>query len=180
FLWSPLVDAFDVPLLARRVGRRRAWMIACQALIALALVAVGFTDPATSVAATAAFTFVVAFGSATQDVVVDGWRIDAAPTDMQGIMAAAYQLGYRIALLCAGAGALYIAEFAGWRVSYFAMAALMAIGVAAAILSPIVDRAPQAGARRKAFDFTEAVKAPLVDLYHRTGRALFPILLLVA
>ena len=113
FLWSPLVDAFDVPLLARRVGRRRAWMIACQALIALALVAVGFTDPATSVAATAAFTFVVAFGSATQDVVVDGWRIDAAPTDMQGIMAAAYQLGYRIAMLCAGAGALYIAEFAG-------------------------------------------------------------------
>ena len=180
FLWSPLVDAFDVPLLARRLGRRRAWMIACQALIALALVAVGFTDPATSVAATAAFTFVVAFGSATQDVVVDGWRIDAAPTDMQGIMAAAYQLGYRIAMLCAGAGALYIAEFAGWRASYFAMAALMAIGVAAAILSPIVDRAPQAGAPRKAFDFTEAVKAPLVDLYRRTGRTLFAILLLVA
>src|SRR5438132_524305 len=179
FLWAPLVDAFDVPLLARLVGRRRAWMIACQALIAAALVAVGFTDPATGAAATAAFTFVVAFGSATQDVVVDGWRIDAAPTEMQGIMAAAYQLGYRIAMLCAGAGALYMAEFAGWRVSYFAMAAFMVVGVVASILSPIVDRAPQAGALRPRFDFGEAVKAPLVDLYRRMGRALFAILLLV-
>ncbi len=180
FLWSPLVDAFDVPLLARRVGRRRAWMIACQLLIALALVAVGFTDPAATVAATAAFTFVVAFGSATQDVVVDGWRIDAAPNEMQGIMAAAYQLGYRIAMLCAGAGALYIAEFAGWRASYVAMAALMAVGIVASIVSPIVDRAPQANTPLRKFDFTEAVKAPLVDLYRRTGRALFAILALVA
>jgi MFS transporter, PAT family, beta-lactamase induction signal transducer AmpG len=181
FLWSPLVDALDVPLLARAVGRRRAWMIACQLLVAAALVAVGFTDPATSVAATAAFTLVVAFGSATQDVVVDGWRIDAAPHDMQGIMAAAYQLGYRIALLAAGAGALYIAEFAGWRVSYFAMAALMAVGVVASVLSPIVDRAPGAvEAPRARFDFGAAVAAPLMDLYRRTGKTLFLILLVVA
>ena len=180
FVWSPLVDALDVPVLARLVGRRRAWMIACQLLIAAALVAVGLTDPTTSVVATAAFTFVVAFGSATQDVVVDGWRIDAAPTDMQGIMAAAYQLGYRIALLAAGAGALYIAEFAGWTVSYFAMAALMAVGIVASLLSPIVDRAPQAGAVRPRFNFADAVKAPIVDLYRRVGPALLIILLLVA
>lgn len=181
FAWSPLVDAFDVPWLARRVGRRRAWMMACQALVATSLVAAGLFDPATSLAATAAFTFLVAFGSATQDVVVDGWRIDAAPTEMQGIMAAAYQLGYRIALLAAGAGALYIADFVDWRAAYFAMAALMAVGLAASLLSPVVDRAPAEGASGAArFDFGAAVKAPVADLYRRTGRALIPILALVA
>ena len=181
FLWSPLVDALDVPVLARLAGRRRAWMMTCQAVVALGLVGVGVSDPASSIVATAVFTFVVAFGSATQDVVVDGWRIDVAPADMQGIMAAAYQLGYRIALLCAGAGALYIAEFAGWPIAYFAMAALMVVGVVASLLSPVVDRAPNAGAAKRArFDFGEAVKAPLVDLYRRTGATLVVILLLVA
>ncbi len=181
FAWSPLVDAFDVPWLAKRIGRRRAWMIACQALVAAALVGAGLSDPLASIAATAAFTFLVALGSATQDVVVDGWRIDAAPTEMQGIMAAAYQLGYRIALLAAGAGALYIADFVDWRTAYFAMAALMAVGFGASLLSPIVDRGPGEGVSAAArFDFTRAVKAPVLDLYRRTGRALFPILALVA
>src|SRR5213079_3272001 len=75
FIWAPLIDAFDVPGLARLVGRRRAWMMVCQAVIAGALVCAAFFDPATNIAATAAFTFLVAFGSATQDVVIDGWRI---------------------------------------------------------------------------------------------------------
>ena len=181
FVWSPIVDAFDIPWLAARVGRRRAWMIACQLLVAAALVGAGLADPATSLFATAAFTFVVAFGSATQDVVVDGWRIDAAPTEMQGIMAAAYQLGYRIALLAAGAGALYLADFVNWAAAYFAMAALMAVGVVASLASPIVDRAPGLAAPRKAgFDFGAAVKAPVLDLYRRTGPALILILALVA
>jgi PAT family beta-lactamase induction signal transducer AmpG len=73
---------------------------------------------------------------------VDGWRIDAAPIEKQGIMAAAYQLGYRLALLSAGAGALYIAEFVDWRSAYFSMAALMGVGFLAALFSPIVDRGP--------------------------------------
>ena len=182
FAWSPIVDAFDVPWLAARVGRRRAWMIACQLLVAAALVGAGLADPATSLGATAAFTFIVAFGSATQDVVVDGWRIDAAPAEMQGIMAAAYQLGYRIALLAAGAGALYIADFASWPAAYFAMAALMGIGFLASLLSPIVDRAPGTEEKKSAagFDFAEAVRAPVLDLYRRTGTALVPILALVA
>jgi len=182
FVWAPVVDAVDIPGLARRFGRRRAWMMTCQALVAAALVGGGLSDPATSLAATAAFTFLVAFGSATQDVVVDGWRIDAAPTEMQGIMAAAYQLGYRIALLCAGAGALYIAEFVDWRAAYFTMAALMGVGVVASLLSPPVDRAPVEGGEtaRRGFDLTEAVKAPIADLYQRKGRALFAILALVA
>ena len=183
FAWSPLVDAFDVPILARLVGRRRAWMMACQVLVAIGLVGVGLTDPASGIAATAAFTFVVAFGSATQDVVVDGWRIDAAPTSQQGIMAAAYQLGYRLALICAGAGALYIAQFGSWRIAYFSMAALMGVGLVASLLAPIVDRAPGATgpvANAPRFSFTEAIKAPLADLYRRKGAVLVPILVLVA
>ena len=181
FLWSPIVDAFDIPILSRLVGRRRAWMIACQALVAMALIGSGLSDPSRAIAWTALFTALAAFGAATQDVVVDGWRIDAAPNEMQGIMAAAYQLGYRIGLLAAGAGALYVAQFVDWRAAYFAMAALMGVGIVASLLSPIVDRPPEkvAAVKRK-FDFGEAVKAPLVDLYARKGAALIPILLLVA
>jgi PAT family beta-lactamase induction signal transducer AmpG len=186
FLWSPLVDAFDVPILSRLVGRRRAWMMLCQVVIAVGLIGVGFSDPGVSIAPTAAFTFLVAFGSATQDVVVDGWRIDAAPTSRQGIMAAAYQLGYRLALICAGAGALYIAEWADWRSAYVAMAALMSVGLVASLLAPIVDRPPNADeARRrdgpvKRFSFADAIRAPLADLYRRKGTLLIPILALVA
>ena len=181
FLWSPIVDAFDVPILSRLVGRRRAWMIACQLLLAVAFIGSGLSDPSGAIVWTAAFTALAAFGAATQDVVVDGWRIDAAPDEMQGIMAAAYQLGYRIGMLAAGAGALYVAEFVSWRAAYAAMAALMIVGIVASLLSPIVDRPPQAGAlAKKRFDFAEAVKAPLVDLYARKGRALFAILALVA
>jgi len=180
FIWSPVVDAFDVPGLARLVGRRRAWMMVCQLLVVAGLVGAGLSDPAVNVWVTAAFTLLVAFGSATQDVVIDGWRIDAAPTEMQGIMAAAYQLGYRLALLAAGAGALYIAEFVDWHTAYFAMAACMAVGFGAALLSPIVDRPPDPARQVKRFNFAEAVKQPLLDLHARIGRALIAILALVA
>ena len=182
FVWAPFVDAFDVPVLARLVGRRRAWMMVCQLLVVLGLVGAGLSDPVTSLGLTAAFTFLVAFGSATQDVVVDGWRIDAAPIEKQGIMAAAYQLGYRLALLAAGAGALYIAEFVDWHAAYFSMAALMGVGFVAALFSPIVDRGPgeTERARPARFSFTAAVKEPFADLYLRKGRVLIPILLLVA
>jgi PAT family beta-lactamase induction signal transducer AmpG len=179
FLWSPLVDALDVPLLARVLGRRRAWMVASQLVIAAGLVGVALSDPATNLAVTAAFTLLVAFGSATQDIVIDAWRIDAAPDESQGIMVAAYQLGYRIALLAAGAGALYIAEFVDWRASYVTMAALMSIGVVASVLSPIVDRAKPTPQSRH-FDLIRAVKEPLADLYSRMGQVLIVVLVLVA
>ncbi len=151
FLWSPLVDAFDVPLLARALGRRRAWMVTSQLLVGAGLVGVAASDPATNLAATAVFTFVVAFGSATQDIVIDAWRIDAAPDERQGIMVAAYQLGYRLALLAAGAGALYIAQLVDWRTSYVTMAALMSVGIVASVLSPIVDR-PKPAPESNQFD----------------------------
>jgi PAT family beta-lactamase induction signal transducer AmpG len=184
FLWAPLVDAIDIPLLARRFGRRRAWLMASQVFVAVALVGSGMSDPKAALWLTAVFTFLAAFGSATQDIVTDAWRIDAAPDERQGIMVAAYQLGYRIALLAAGAGALYIAQFVDWRASYATMGALMSIGFIASYLAPVVDRprdsqagAPQAVQR---FDFARAIKEPLLDLHSRMGRVLVIVLLLCA
>jgi PAT family beta-lactamase induction signal transducer AmpG len=172
FLWSPVIDGVDVPVLSRLVGRRRAWMIVCQALIAVSLVGMGLSGPTANIALLAVFTFLVGFGSATQDVVVDGWRIDAAPIEKQGIMAAAYQLGYRLALLCAGAGALYIAEFLSWRAAYLSMAALMAVGFVACLLSPIVDRSPEGeAAARRGFDFVRGIKEPV--LVRKLSREIF-------
>ena len=111
FLWAPIVDRYDVPLLARLLGRRRGWMVLAQLATAVGLVGIALSEPATSLGLTIASALLVAFASATQDVVIDGWRIDATSTDRQGMMAASLQLGYRLSLICAGAGALYIAEF---------------------------------------------------------------------
>jgi PAT family beta-lactamase induction signal transducer AmpG len=183
FLWAPFVDAIDIPVLAKRFGRRRAWMMTSQVFVAVALVGSGASDPATGIAWTALFTFLVAFGSATQDIVIDAWRIDAAPDERQGIMVAAYQLGYRLALLAAGAGALYIAEFVDWRASYATMAALMSIGLVASYLSPAVDRVRDAlpgSEAPKRFEFVRAVKEPIIDLYARMGRVLIVVLVLIA
>jgi MFS transporter, PAT family, beta-lactamase induction signal transducer AmpG len=179
FIWAPVIDGVDVPFLAKRLGRRRAWLIVCQAIIAMGLVGVGSSSPSSSIGALAFFTFVVAFGSATQDVVTDGWRIDAAPLEKQGVMAAAYQLGYRLGMLCAGAGALYIAEFLSWRAAYYSMAGLLLVGFGAALLSPIVDREP-GGGRPPRFDFVRGVMEPLKDLYGRLGRLFVPIMVFVA
>ena len=184
FLWAPFVDAIDIPVLARRFGRRRAWMMTSQLFVAFALVGSGMTDPKTGIEWTALFTFLAAFGSATQDIVTDAWRIDAAPDERQGVMVAAYQLGYRLALIAAGAGALYLAEFVDWRTSYATMGALMSVGIAATLLSPVVDRRPDAvpGAQvvHERFNLARAIKTPLMDLYSRMGRVLVIVLVLCA
>jgi PAT family beta-lactamase induction signal transducer AmpG len=158
-------------------------MMASQVFVAVALVGSGTSDPATGIAWTALFTFLVAFGSATQDIVIDAWRIDAAPDERQGIMVAAYQLGYRLALLAAGAGALYIADFVDWQAAYATMGALMSVGLVASYLSPVVDRVRDAlpgSEAPKRFEFVRAVKEPIIDLYARMGRVLIVVLVLIA
>ena len=147
FLWAPIIDRRDVPFLSR-FGRRRAWMLLSQAGVSLGLVGIAFGNPQHSLVWTVACAFFVAFSSATQDVVVDGWRIGAAPVERQGMMSATYQLGYRIALLCAGAGALYIADFAGWKAAYCVMALLMAVGISASVLAPHPPQTEQGGPRK--------------------------------
>jgi PAT family beta-lactamase induction signal transducer AmpG len=175
FLWAPVIDRTDVPVLSRFLGRARGWMALAQIVIAIGLVGVALSDPKTNLALTVACALLVAFASATQDVVIDGWRINAAETSRQGMMAAAYQLGYRLALISAGAGALYIAEYVNWRAAYVAMAALMAVGLVGTLLAPSTD----AVVERKPASFAGAVIDPLTDLFRRKEMLLIPILLLV-
>ena len=118
FLWAPFLDRYDAPLISCLVGRRRGWIIVSQLGVMLALAGVAFGDPGHWLAWTIAFSLALGFAGATQDVVIDGWRINAAETSRQGMMAAAYQLGYRLALISAGAGELYHAEFVIRRDSY--------------------------------------------------------------
>src|SRR3954463_16119680 len=145
FLWAPIVDKVDPPVLASWLGRRRAWMVLSQLCVATALTLMAFADPERHLALLGLGAFLVAFSAATQDVVIDGWRIDAAGTEMQGVMAATSNLGYRLALITAGAGALVLAQWAGWTAAYLTMAALMSVGTAAALMAPVLERkAPEA------------------------------------
>ena len=176
FLWAPIVDRYDVPVLARLLGRRRGWMALSQMVTALGLVGIASSDPRTALSLTIVSALLVAFASATQDVVIDGWRIDVAPTERQGMMAASVQLGYRLALICAGAGALYIAEFVNWRSAYLAMAVLMGIGLVGTLLAPRGNES----AVRERLPFSAAIIEPLADLFRRKGLILIPILALIA
>jgi PAT family beta-lactamase induction signal transducer AmpG len=136
FLWAPLIDRAKVPVLTAWLGHRRSWMLLCQALIMLGLWLIAGSDPVSNLAVMAVFAVFVGFSSATQDVVIDAWRIEAAEISKQGVMAAAYQWGYRIAMIVAGAAPLLLAESYSWNFSYAVMAALMAIGMLAVLLAP--------------------------------------------
>ncbi|QRM32139.1 MFS transporter [Microvirga sp. VF16] len=176
FLWAPIVDRYDVPGLSRLLGRRRGWMALSQFGVMAGLIGMALTGPQISMPLTIAAAVLIAFSSATQDVVIDGWRIDAAPTERQGMMAASLLLGYRLALICAGAGALYIAQFASWPSAYFAMTALMGVGLVGTLLAPRIDEGPA----RKHLPFVQAIIEPLTDLFRRKGMMLIPILALIA
>ena len=184
FLWAPAIDRLNVPVLTARLGRRRAWMVTTQAAVALCLVLMAFSDPKTNLALLGLGAFLVAFCAASQDVVIDGWRIDAAGSDFQGILAATSNLGYRLGLISAGAGALFIASSGGWTLAYLIMAALMLVGMIAALLAPSFDaprrvRAETPG-RSRFWSMRRAVLEPLTELHGRFGNALWGILLLVA
>ena len=179
FLWSPLVDRIDLPVLARALGRRRAWLIAAQLGVVVGLLGLAVGDPARSLAWIIASSILTALAGATQDIVVDGWRIDASPIERQGVMAATYQLGYRLALLTAGAGAFYLAQFSGWRTAYVTMAALMLVGVGAALASPRLPDKDRSTQRRRYALRTSFVE-PIADLVERHGAWLVAILALVA
>jgi PAT family beta-lactamase induction signal transducer AmpG len=151
FLWAPVVDRARLPLLHRLLGRRRSWMLLAQAGLALGLANVSASDPALGVRTLAAWTLFVAFCAATQDIAIDAWRIESAAVGMQGAMAAAYQIGYRMALIVGSAGALTLAARLGWHTSYAAMAALVGVGVFTTLVvrEPPVATAPETVAREQ-------------------------------
>jgi len=169
FLWAPSLDRADIPLLSIRLGRRRAWMLACQIPIVLSLWIMSTTDPARDVATLAALASLVAVFSATQDIAIDAWRIEAASGEpvAQGMLAAAYQWGYRIAALIGGTVPLLLAGPFGWNAAYASMAALMAIGIMATIIAPRESR-PESD-RPVRVTALAAFQAPLRDFFQRHG-----------
>ena len=138
FFWAPLIDKFDPPGLSKMFGRRRAWIFVAQIGIALAMLGIGFSDPTKSLWMTALFSFLLAFSSATQDIGIDGWRIEAAENDdEQATLAAAYQYGYKVGMVISGGVALFIAGSTNFTIAYWTMAATMALG---AVIFAMWDR----------------------------------------
>ena len=133
FLWSPLMDRVPPPL---PLGRRRGWGITIQILLIGAILALGLCDPKHNLPLMAALAVVVAFLSASQDIVIDAWRVESLSSDQQAPGAAVYQSGYRIGMLVAGAGGLLIAAYVGWFAAYATMAALVGVGLLVFLLGP--------------------------------------------
>ncbi|WP_028080369.1 AmpG family muropeptide MFS transporter [Solimonas soli] len=200
--WAPVVDRVPLPLLTRWLGRRRSWMLLAQCGIAAGLALMALNDPAADLRRTALLAVLVAFSSATQDIALDAFRIEAAPSEQQGALAAAYQMGYRIALIVAGAGALLIAADHGWMLSYLCMAALGLVGIATVLLiaepprPQIAVAAPQEARvaafleanahwpkplRHFAANLIGAIAGPIADFFARNGlRRAALILLFIA
>jgi MFS transporter, PAT family, beta-lactamase induction signal transducer AmpG len=174
FLWAPIVDRVDAPL-AGRLGRRRGWMILAQLLVAIGLTGMAAIGLDEGLAPLGALALLVAFGSATQDIVVDAWRIEAAAdADELGLLSAAYQLGYRAALLVTDALILIAASHLGWSLSYTSMAVLMGVGVTASLFAVEPARALLAGAGTEAplttaRGFFDAVVGPFAEFFRAHG-----------
>ena len=142
YLWSPLVDNYKLPFL-KELGHRRSWLLLSQLLIILALILTAFTDPKDNLFFTALFITMLAFFSATQDILVDAFRIESVPQSLQGPMSSMYIAGYRIAMLVAGAGSLWLASLFGneiydqnvWKKVYLIMSLFMIVGVFATFIS---------------------------------------------
>ncbi|MGY6625252.1 AmpG family muropeptide MFS transporter [Acinetobacter johnsonii] len=155
FVWAPLVDELPVPVLTKLLGRRRAWLLIAQLLIICAISIMAFSDPSLGQSylyQMAAGAVLLGFSAATQDIVIDAYRIELAETQMQTVLASTYNAGYRIGMIVAGAGALFLAAYLGtakgnyiyeaWKWTYLAMAAVMSVGIVTTlcIREPQVDR----------------------------------------
>ena len=145
--WAPLVDRLPLPWLTRTLGRRRSWLLMAQAGVVAGLVGMAMADPSRGLNGLIGFALLVAFSSATQDIALDAYRIESAQVEKQAALAAMYQTGYRLAMIWAGAGVLWIAaRSAGgdttsysaeaWTTAYIAMAASMLVGIATVLMSP--------------------------------------------
>ena len=198
--WAPVVDRLPIPGLSRILGKRRAWMLLGQLGIGLGLVSMALIDPRAHLFSFAALAVLVAFSSATQDIAIDAYRIEAVELEYQGAMSANYILGYRLALLVAGAGALYVAELANWSTAYLTMAGLMSVGVVTVFCIREPEPLPESDIsaleeemlgrwqsknptntwQRLVHWFSTAVMCPFVDFFRRNGRFAWTILLLIS
>ncbi|MDD4914430.1 MAG: MFS transporter [Methylococcales bacterium] len=197
--WAPVVDRLPLPLLHRLLGKRRSWMLLSQTGIALSLLLISRLDMHLQLQQLALLAVLIAFCSATQDIVIDAYRIEAVAMQYQGAMVAMYVFGYRLALLIAGAGVLYLAEYGSWKTAYQAMAAAMLIGILTtlAISEPKHNPNLRARAIEEKIEtalgvdrfrpclasllkwFSDAVVSPFVEFFQRNGKMAIWILLLI-
>lgn len=197
WIWAPLVDRMPIPVLSRILGRRRAWLLAAQLMLACVLLGLAVTDPQKDLFLFAGLAMLAAFASATQDIALDAYRIESAGERRQAAYAAMYQTGYRLGMIWGGAGALAIAAWAGhgasgymhyaWTVSYGVMAASVLVGVAATLLSPEPlheDSREDISASDTHIPLRErlntALVGPFADFFRRFGWAALLVLALIA
>jgi PAT family beta-lactamase induction signal transducer AmpG len=183
FVWSPFMDRLELPWFTRRLGRRRGWLLPVQVLLALAIAGLALTDPAINPLATVAVAVAVAFFSASQDIVIDAYRIETLSPEEQGAGLAAYIWGYRIALLVANAGALFIVGYAGWPAAFICLSLLVGIGIVTCLVmkEPAVKVLPET-ARTGAGSALEWIKSAVIGPFIEFTRrdAWFVLLAFVA
>ena len=191
WVWAPLVDRMPIPLLTSLLGRRRSWLLISQLTIIGALIGIGFADPKLALTPVVWCALAIAVGSATQDIALDAYRIESADADRQAALASSYMTGYRIAMIWAGAGALWIAARAetsgvvgyqqgAWQAAYWVMAASMLLGVATVLLSPEPAARAIKPARNAAEWLQGALIEPFADFLRRYGKQAILILALIA
>jgi len=177
FAWSPIIDQVRLPILARVLGRRRSWLVLIQAFLAVAIAVMGMTDPTVAPLTVAAAALAVAFFSASQDIVIDAYRIDILREEEQGAGAAVTQAGYRVGLLIAGAGAVALSDFIGWSAIFGMLAAVIVASMIVTLLAPEPPE-PASGTQtsRRRYDVDgllvwskTAVIDPFVDFMQHRG-----------
>jgi len=171
YLWAPLIDRVQLPILSNLLGRRRSWMVLIQLGLMASIAALGLSDPQSGAGLTAFFALAVAFFSASQDIVIDAYRIEILDENQQGAGAAMTQAGYRFGLLASGAGALYLATSINWSLVYGFMAALVLIGFITALFAPIpkADTDLSETTEHQSNWFRTAVVAPFVEFFQRNN-----------
>jgi len=190
WLWAPLVDRVPILFLTKRLGRRRSWLLFAQALIIFGLIGMATTDPKQNLEPIVWFALLVAFGSATQDIALDAFRIESAKAQYQAALAASYQTGYRLAMIWAGAGALWLAARAetttgvylaeAWQFSYLCMALSIGVGVVTTLLSPEPQSVLLPKARSAGQWLQQTLIQPFADFIGRYRWQAFLILGLIA
>jgi MFS transporter, PAT family, beta-lactamase induction signal transducer AmpG len=189
--WAPLVDRMPIPVLTRLLGRRRSWLLLSQLTIIAALIGMAMNDPKVSLMPVVWCALAVAFASATQDIALDAFRIESADMQRQPALAAAYQTGYRIAMIWAGAGVLKIAaraevsdaasyQHGAWQVAYLVMAASMLVGVLTVLFTAEPARREMAPAKNIAQWLQVALIEPFTDFFSRYKLQAVLILALIA
>jgi PAT family beta-lactamase induction signal transducer AmpG len=179
YIWAPFIDRLPVPILSKMLGRRRAWMLVIQLGLMASIIALGLRKPQYAPEMAAFFALAVAFFSASQDIVIDAYRIEILDEDQQGAGAAMTQAGYRFGLLAAGAGALYLATDIAWSLVYAIMAGLVTIGFIAALCAPIpgTDRLMEEKKQQTDGWFRSAVVAPFIEFFQRNNPRMAVVIL---